>query len=101
PLDGRAENEIEVYAVDSGKASYAGGGSGTLAELLRAVGEFTGARVVVGEVEDAPGKLRWTYHRNPDKFKQGPEDTDPEKALKNLAAQTGLAFKSEKRKVPV
>src|SRR5207249_8419227 len=91
----------EVYGVDSTKESYAGGGGGNLADLFKAVGEFTGKRVLAGEIEQAPGKLRWTYHRNPNKLKQGPEDTDPEKVLKNLTAQTGMTFKTEKRNVPV
>jgi RNA polymerase sigma factor (sigma-70 family) len=102
PLPDRAENEIEVYGVDSSKESYAGGGSGSLPELFKAVGNFTGKRVVAGEIEQLPTKpLRWHYHRNPDKFKQSPEDTDPEAVLKNLSTQTGLKFEVAKKKVPV
>jgi RNA polymerase sigma factor (sigma-70 family) len=105
PLEGREKNRVEVYAKQLVEDNhFGGGGSGTLAELLTAVGNFVGKQIV-NETEAAPKTtVSWRYH-----YRDGPgvteqnraEDVDPDAVLKNVAVQTGLTFKTETRKVRV
>ncbi len=108
PLDGLKANQIAVYAEHRGEdTAGAGGGSGSVAELLRAVEAHVG-RVIVGDgIAAAPKSVEWRYHVRSSMVKDPArgidtrrEDTDPTKVLDNLAAQTGLTVTVEKRKVP-
>jgi RNA polymerase sigma factor (sigma-70 family) len=108
PLPGKDENHIELYAIEHQSPEDGGSqGGATFPDFLRHLGGFINRRLV-NEVEGAPKTV--TFHdtiRSPS-FKDPTtgvdtyaEDTDPEKVLKNVAAQTGLTFTTEKRKVRV
>jgi RNA polymerase sigma factor (sigma-70 family) len=100
PRQGREKNEIDIFSKEPVANSGAGGGSGDLARFLRGVEAFTSKRLV-GDVEQGPtGTLSWYFHaRSPFTEQQRAEDTDPETVFKTVTAQTGLEFKTEKRKV--
>lgn len=108
PLDGRAKNEIELYGAHLTERATGGGGTGTFAEFLAAVEGHVGRRVAADKFEGLPKKVSWHYNvRSPalldptrgiDTFA---EDTDPDAVLANVAVQTGLTVKVEKRKVRV
>jgi hypothetical protein len=54
------------------------------------------------QVENAPRKLSWHDNfRSPFTKEAHEEDSNPEAVLKNLAAQTGLTFREETRRVRV
>lgn len=102
PRMGRPKNEIDIFSTQPVPDSGAGGGSGDLARFLRGVEGFVGKRIVA-DVEKGPtGTLSWYFHaRSPFTAEQQAEDHDPEKVFKTVAGQTGLEFKTEKRKVRV
>jgi hypothetical protein len=110
---------LDVYATDDGlnkefdhfdfekgragrQAVQSMGYSGTPVELVRFLGDRVKTRMVWDADLPAEPKFMWHNHtfKNPTK-EQEAEDKDPEKVLPNVAAQTGLTFKKEKRKVPV
>jgi RNA polymerase sigma factor (sigma-70 family) len=104
PLPERKENEIEVYAVHltDRKTDGLGGGSGNFQELIDHVERFVNHPVILGEVEGTPKRASWHYnYRSPFTKVQYAEDRDPEAVVKNVADQTGLTAKLEKRKVRV
>jgi hypothetical protein len=98
-LPGYDKEEVQLYGKDLVPTSGAGGGSGTFAEFLKAAGSFMGRRLVA-EVEGAPKKIGWRYHkRSPFTEQEAKEDTDPDGVLKHLGEQTGFTFKEENRRV--
>jgi RNA polymerase sigma factor (sigma-70 family) len=101
PLPGYDKEEVQLYGKDLVPNSGAGGGGGTFAEFLQAAGSFMGRRLVA-EVEGAPKKVGWRFHkRSPFTEQEAKEDTDPDGVLKHLGEQTGLTFKEENRRVRV
>jgi hypothetical protein len=102
PLPDRKPHEIEVYATDLQDRKTGGGGSGSLHEMAEHVGRWLDCQVVVDKVEVAPRRVRWHFNaRSPFTAEERLADTDPDKVLANVAAQTGLTVKVEKRKVRV
>jgi hypothetical protein len=101
PLPGYDPEDIQLYGKDLVPNSGAGGGSGKFEQFLAEAGAFMGRRLV-GEVEGAPPRVGWRYHkRSPFTKQEAKEDTDPDGVLKHIAEQTGLTFKEETRKVRV
>jgi hypothetical protein len=101
PLAGYDKDDVQLYGKDLVPNSGAGGGSGTFREFLQAAGSFMGRRLVA-EVEGAPKKIGWRYHkRSPFTEQEAKEDTDPDGVLKHLGEQTGFTFKEENRQVRV
>jgi RNA polymerase sigma factor (sigma-70 family) len=102
PVEGRKENEVELYGKQLVPNSGAGGGTDDFAGFLKAAGSFMGRRLV-SEVEAPPrGKVSWYNNlRSPFTAEQRLEDTDPERVLKHLTEQTGLTFKEDRRKVRI
>ena len=94
------EPTVDIYASETLKEPSAIHYSGT-EKLLAHLGEFIGRRVI--DQTDPASRdvaLKHRYHqRHPATPETTAEDTDPEKVLKNVAEQTGLSFKTEKRKV--
>lgn len=100
PLAGRKAHRIEVYAVEL--RTGGGGGSGTLPEMAAHVEAFVETPVVLGEVTGAPKEVEWHFNqRSPATVRQQAEDRDPEAVVKNIATQTGLTAKREKRTIKV
>ncbi len=93
---------VDVYASNTLEEPSSTHSSGT-EKLLAHLGEFIGRRVI--DQTDVPSRdvaLKHRYHqRRPVTPETTAADTDPEKVLKNVAEQTGLTFKTEKRKVRV
>ncbi|MCI0701421.1 MAG: sigma-70 family RNA polymerase sigma factor [Planctomycetia bacterium] len=102
PLPDRKENEIEVYASQlQDKNSGGGGGSGSVKELIGHIERFVNHPVMLGEVEGAK-RVSWHYnYRSPFTEAQYAEDRDPDAVVNNIADQTGLTVKREKRKIRV
>jgi hypothetical protein len=102
PLAERKDHEIEVYATDLHSREYGGGGSGRLQELAEHVEGWIATPIVLGEIEAAPKRVSWHYNERM-KFTNDEyaEDHDPAKVMANVAAQTGLTAKLEKRKIKV
>jgi uncharacterized protein (TIGR03067 family) len=109
PLPGKDSNHIELYATELQRPEAGnGGGSAAFSKFLCAdLGGFINRRLV-NEVEGAPKHVSFHYSFRSLMVKDPTtgvdtyaEDTDPEKVLKNVAAQTGLTFTTEKRNVPV
>jgi RNA polymerase sigma factor (sigma-70 family) len=93
---------VDVYARQTLDQPSAEAFTGT-ERFLDHLGEFIGRRMI-DETDPASRDvaLRHRYHmRRPATPTTKVEDTDPEKVLKNVAAQTGLTFTTEKRKVRV
>jgi hypothetical protein len=119
PRKWRNRDEIDLYAdeavlnknFDKTRSSrpesddvLSGWNTATPATLLRHLGAFTNARIVCdGELPTGPVFNVYRHTRRPDKAtaEELAADRDPEKVLANVAAQTGLTFRKEMRKVPV
>jgi hypothetical protein len=109
PLDGREKHQLEVYAghlIDP--VTGGGGGSGDFAEFLGAVERHINRKVVADKIEGLPGRVSWHYNVRSPMIKDPArgidtyaEDTNPDAVLENVARQTGLVVKAEKRKVRV
>jgi hypothetical protein len=106
PLDDRKANEIEVYANHLTEREVGGGGTGTLTEMLAAVERHVSKPIVLGKVENRPGRVSWHYNvrspmlRDPAKgIDTYRDDTNPAQVLGRLTDQTGLTLTTEKRKV--
>jgi len=102
PLADRKKDQIEVYAVHLTDRNTGGGGTGSVQSMIDHVEGWINARIVLGKIEGAPARVEWHYnYRSPFTKEQNAEDTDPEAVMKNIAAQTGLTAKMERRKVKV
>jgi hypothetical protein len=102
PLPERKENAVEVYARELTDRTTGGGGRGTLEELAASVEGWVEAPVILEKVEGAPKAVEWHFNfRSPFTAAEHAEDTDPEAVMKNIAAQTGLTAKREKRAIQV
>ncbi|HEX4613904.1 MAG TPA: hypothetical protein VH092_37330, partial [Urbifossiella sp.] len=119
PRAWRKEDEIDLYAdegvlgkhfnrTNTDRPEKDGVRSGwqivTPATLARHVGEFVNVRMVCDQ--ELPAGPRFHVYRHerppgPATAEQKAADHDPEKVLANMSAQTGLTFKTEKRKVQV
>jgi Leucine-rich repeat (LRR) protein len=91
---------VHIYVETLDRDEGAGGGSGDLAEFLRWVGSRLN-RCVINETDSYSTKMQW--RNNMDSIRGGIQD-DPAKIAKvfeNLARQTSLDFKTERRKVKV
>jgi hypothetical protein len=99
PRENRKLNQVDLFAVSLNEDSGSGGGSGTFDEFLGATGRYIGRRVVNELPKSPAGRIAWFYH-NSARVLPGPDpNQDPDGVLKNVTAQTGLTFKTEKRKV--
>ena len=102
PLPDRKENQIEVYGFELTERTTGGGGTGSLRGMADHVEGFINAQVAVEKVEGAPRWVEWHFNaRSPFTEAQRAQDTDPESVMKNIATQTGLTVKLEKRKIKV
>jgi hypothetical protein len=108
PLEGRKKTEIELFGKSLVDRTTGGGGTGTFAELLASVERLVNNRVEAGKIEGMPGRLTWHYNVRSPMVKDPArgidtlaEDTNVHAVLTNLADQTGLQLKVEKRKVQV
>jgi uncharacterized protein (TIGR03067 family) len=108
PVEDRKANAIEVYANHLTEQTTGGGGTGTLTELVAAVERHVNKPIVLGKVENQPGRVNWHYNvrspmlRDPAKgIDTYRDDTNPAQVLGRLADQTGLTLTTEKRKVRV
>jgi RNA polymerase sigma factor (sigma-70 family) len=110
PLDGNPKNHVELYsrALVEPPNGAGGGGTGTFSAFVGHLQRFINQRVV-SEVAEAPrGEVSWRGNvRSPIVRDEATgqdtyaEDTAAGPVLVNVAAQTGLTFAVEKRKVPV
>jgi len=101
------EHYFHIYSNDSGEDGL-GGESGDLNRFLAHVGDELGLAVineVPVEKQKPPGKdqdIWWAYHHDGKYWNMGPRRKElTNRALKNLADQTGLIFTRDKRTVPV
>ncbi len=102
PLADRKENQIELYGFELTDRGIGGGGSGTLQEMADHIEGFVEGRIVLGTIKNAPKRVEWHFnYRSPVTAAERAQDRDPESVLKNLAAQTGLTAKLEKRKLNI
>jgi RNA polymerase sigma factor (sigma-70 family) len=111
PLDGRDKNHIEVYGgylADPARNSGGGSGGDSFDKFLGAVEQHVGRRVVMDKIEGLPKRVSWHYNVRSPMLKDPnrgidtyAEDTNPDAVLENVARQTGLVVKTEKRKVRV
>jgi RNA polymerase sigma factor (sigma-70 family) len=102
PLPDRKESQIEVYGFELTDRNTGGGGSGSLQEMADHLEGWIEARIALDKIEGAPKRVEWHFNfRSPFTKEQHAEDKDPESVMKNIAAQTGLTVKLEKRKVKV
>jgi hypothetical protein len=106
PLEGRKKTAIEIFGKSLIDRGIGGGGTGTFAELLANVERHVNAQVEAGKIEGMPGRLSWHYNVRSPMIKDPAngidtlaEDTNVHAVLANLADQTGLKVKVEKRKV--
>jgi RNA polymerase sigma factor (sigma-70 family) len=103
PLDGRQNDEIEIYAkhlVDRRLGD--GGTTGTFEEFLARLERHVSVPVLAGKIEGLPKNVRWHYNvREKGDANTRAEDTNAATVLDNIASQTGLTVKTEKQKVRV
>jgi hypothetical protein len=82
------------------ESSPRGGGSGSLAKLLQRIGDYT-QRYVVNESTSPPAlQVRWRHAQSLSPVHSG-DDTLRNQLLDNLASQTSLTFRKERRMVDV
>ena len=102
PLADRKKNLIEVYASELTDRQTGGGGSGTLQKMADLIEGFIESRIAIGKIEGGPKQVEWHFnYRSPFTAEQRAQDTDAETVMKNIAAQTGLTAKLEKRKIKI
>jgi hypothetical protein len=102
PVRGGQQDRIEIYAKEIIRDGTGGGGSGTLAEFLRWVGDWI-EWPVVNEVTAPPaGNIAWhTNSRKPVDEQTRREDHDEALVLPHLREQTGLTFTRARRKIRI
>ena len=102
PVPERKDHFVEVFARELTDRKTGGGGSGSLEEMAAHVEGFVEAPVMIGKIENAPKRVEWHYnYRSPFTAQQYAEDHDPTAVLTNVATQTGLTVKLEKRTIKV
>ncbi len=112
PRKWRKAGQVDVYSDEANvnKETFSHAHNLTPGFETRTVAEFMGdlrdmTQTWVVWTDGAPPKepkVEWTRHfRKQSTVEEMKADQDPEKVLKNVAEQTGLTFKKEKRKVPV
>ncbi len=100
PLEDRKANEIEVYAVRLIDRKIGGGGSGTFREMTDAVERHVNRPIVLEMIDGQPKRVVWHFNfARPPTPQIEAQERDAETLLANIAAQTGLTVKTEKRKV--
>jgi RNA polymerase sigma factor (sigma-70 family) len=100
PLEGRKAEQVEVYSAHLTARNVGGGGGGTFAAMAEAVERHVNRPIVLENVEGVPARVFWHFNCRDlnDRIKKA-QDTHPPTVLDNLAAQTGLTAKEERRKV--
>jgi hypothetical protein len=109
PHEGRAKDEIEVYATHLIEREKAGGGvRDSFDNFLLGLEQHIGHRVITDKVEGLPKSVLWRFHVRSPALKDPTrgidtlaEDKEPNAVIGNVADQTGLKVKVEKRKVRV
>jgi hypothetical protein len=100
PRDGRKDHDVDLFAVEP-KENGVLGTRGTFNDFINAIADYIQMRLV-NEVKEAPdAKIRWYDHRDGHLSVKEDKNRALEGVLKNLSTQTGLTFKTEKRKVRV
>lgn len=96
--------DIEISSGATPGLEARGGGSGDLTELLRWAGRFIEPNVwIANEVEEGPDSpIRWRVaYRIPETKQTRAEDREQRAVIGHLAEQTGLAFRADRRRVPI
>jgi hypothetical protein len=105
PLEGsNSPKAVHMYVDKVDPNSGAGGGSGSLAEFLQAVGSRVGVAVADEVAGERPTMMSWNHHHSSYLSGQKPgadRDEKIRKLLEGIAQQTKLQFKIEPRPVPV
>jgi hypothetical protein len=101
PRADRNTNMVDLFAVAPRNDTEAGGGNGTFDEFLKATGSYISRRLVSDLAAKPRGQITWYYHNRVEVLPGPDPNLDADGVLKNVAAQTGLTFKPEKRKVRV
>lgn len=90
---------IEIYGEKRVSDESWGGGVGDLKELLGDVGRWIKVPMI-DEVAEPPSKsITWHFHDTQDEKGNAVDNRNPDLVLKNLTAQTGIAFKKEYRAI--
>lgn len=101
PRANREANQVDLFAVKPSDDGDTPGGSGTFDEFLAATGSYLGRRLVNDLATTPTDTVRWYFHLTTRVLSRPDPNRDPAGVLKNITAQTGLTFKTEKRKVRV
>ncbi len=102
PLADRKKDFLEIYGFELTERKTGAGGSGSLQSMADHIEGFCESRIAIGEVAGAPKQVEWHInYRSPVTALQRAQDTDAGSVMGNLAAQTGLTAKLEKRKIKV
>jgi RNA polymerase sigma factor (sigma-70 family) len=102
PLPDRKENEIEVYAKELTARDEGSCGTARLLEMADCIEGWIEVPIVLGKIEGAPKRVSWHFNtRYPTTKEQHAEEKDPKAVMANVAAQSGLTVKLEKRTIKV
>lgn len=100
PLEDRKADEIEVYAVRLIERTVGGGGSGDFQFMIDAIERHTGRPILLDKIDGLPKAVRWHFNfRDPLNKQMEAQERDAAILLDNIAAQTGLTVKAEKREM--
>jgi hypothetical protein len=102
--DARSNNFVILYSDPYVAYDGSGGGTGTLDDFFKELGDHVGMQVVNAVKDDRPATVSWSYRRSsklsePSKDQQRSDKLDS--LLKNVTTQMGLTFTREKRNVDV
>jgi hypothetical protein len=92
---------VYIYVDALTKNDGAGGGSGTFGEFFRWVGDRVGVRVINESQTGESMPMAWRNCQDSDRKQIADHPAKLERLLKNLARQTTLEFKIERRPVDV
>jgi hypothetical protein len=91
----RQPDNVHLYVDKLDAEEGAGGGTGTMLEFLERIGELAKIKVV-DETGSRKAKVSWSNNHSAGDASKTPQNR--ERFLKNVTAQTGLEFRTERRK---
>lgn len=97
PRANRKVNQVDLFAIKPNEDGGSAGGRGTFDKFLEWVGTWIDRRFVNDLGNTPKGEMMWFFHPSRLMHSGSDPNKDADGVLKNITAQTGLTFRTEKR----